>query len=496
MLTVVSLSAQNPTYKSGLTIKKLWMDYQSQNGGNITEFRSYHSGFEIGYVKSLTENISLYVPFKMGDVTSHQEVENLHKRVYGIDGQFQYFFLKENSKVIPHILGGLGAVSESDGEFNIQAPLGFGVNFQIDPKAFITYQSEYRLAFSEDRNNLHHGIGFTYLFGGESAKEPMPMTETKGGDSDGDGLIDEIDLCPQIAGPKSLNGCPDSDGDGIADYQDKCPDLAGVAIFKGCPDSDGDGISDNDDECPNMAGIASNNGCPDNDRDKDGVPNQLDKCPDIAGTIAMDGCPDADRDNDGVADGIDLCPDQKGTAATNGCPDSDGDGITDNIDKCPRSAGLKVFNGCPDSDGDGIDDGRDKCPYTYGPVSTGGCPEISEEDRRVLDTAMRSVQFDTGRATLKFSSTAILRQIGDIMARYPDYNLAINGHTDNTGSATANQQLSERRAKACYEYLISIGVPASRMNFTGYGESRPVSENTTLKGRALNRRTEFNLIPR
>ena len=68
-------------------------------------------------------------------------------------------------------------------------------------------------------------------------------------------------------------GCPlDSDGDGVPDYKDDCPDEAGSAQFNGCPDKDGDGIIDKNDECPDVAGLAKFNGCP--DTDDDGVPDK------------------------------------------------------------------------------------------------------------------------------------------------------------------------------------------------------------------------------
>ena len=425
------------------------------------------------------------------------------KRILSIDAQIQYQIYKPDARVIPYVFVGIGGVSEStgsifaDAEFNLQTPIGVGLNFKLSDRAYINWQSEFRKSFSDDRDNLQHGLGFVFLIGKKSVIDTLVIVEKDIKlDSDGDGLIDEVDLCPQAKGPKELNGCPDSDGDGIADYEDKCPQFMGLKEFKGCPDTDGDGIPDNEDECPNMAGEKKNNGCPINDRDGDGVPDNLDNCPDIPGIPAKRGCPGTDRDMDGISDDEDDCPDQPGSIATKGCPDSDGDGISDAEDSCPNKAGLKIYRGCPDTDGDGIEDSRDRCPNTAGPVSNNGCPEIAKEDKEILELAMRAVKFDTGRSTLKSTSNSILNKIADIMKRYESYNLSISGHTDNTGSAAANQQLSERRSKACYEYLVNRGISANRMNYAGYGESRPIADNNTLRGRSLNRRTEFNLIPR
>jgi OmpA-OmpF porin, OOP family len=115
-------------------------------------------------------------------------------------------------------------------------------------------------------------------------------------DTDGDGIPDNVDKCPTVAGVAKYNGCPipDTDGDGINDELDKCPTVAGVAKYNGCPipDTDGDGINDENDKCPTVAGIAKYNGCPIPDTDGDGINDEEDKCPNVAGTASNFGCPD------------------------------------------------------------------------------------------------------------------------------------------------------------------------------------------------------------
>ncbi len=497
ILTSFSAWSQDKTYDWGVSFKSLFLDYQSQNGGSVDAIRNYHHGFEIGLHRKLQDNVNLVLPIKYGNVNSNSIESNdcLHKKVLGLDAQIQYQFQKPDAKIVPYFLGGLGGVLEFEGDFNIQAPIGVGLFFKAAPNAYVNWQSEYRFSFAENRNNLHHGIGFVYLIGDPVVKEEVIKEDLS--DTDGDGIANDLDLCPDVFGLKSLNGCPDSDGDGIPDFQDKCPNAVGSKLTMGCPDTDGDGIHDGDDKCPEVAGTVENDGCPEevSDRDGDGVPDSKDACPDIKGD-SVTGCPEDDNDMDGVPNSIDKCPDTKGPAATNGCPDTDGDGIADYEDKCKYSAGPKVYNGCPDTDGDGLDDSIDKCPNTPGTVAGNGCPEITKEDRETLDIAMRAVQFDTGKNTFKSESYQILKQIANIMNRYPDYNLSIAGHTDNVGNSSANQTLSERRAQACYTYLVSQGVSTSRMSHAGYGESRPVSDNNTLNGKKLNRRVEFTLIPR
>ena len=80
------------------------------------------------------------------------------------------------------------------------------------------------------------------------------------------------------------------------------------------------------------------------------------------------------------------------------------------------------------------------------------------------------------------------------MGSKPDYRLKINGHTDNSGEDKTNQALSERRAKTCYDYLVSKGIAANRVTSAGFGETKPVADNKTSAGRKQNRRVEFELF--
>lgn len=105
-------------------------------------------------------------------------------------------------------------------------------------------------------------------------------------------------------------------------------------------DTDGDGLIDRKDECPEVAGPSTNKGCPLEDDDQDGVPNLYDACPMVPGTL--NGCPDADGDQ--VPDQYDACPTEAGTPESGGCPDSDGDGVIDTQDPCPQTYGT--LNGC------------------------------------------------------------------------------------------------------------------------------------------------------
>lgn len=492
--------AQTETSPHSIGAKILFIEYGRANSIDSLDITN---GIEIMYGYQFNDFFSFVVPLKIGVANVVDDINN--RNITSIDGTLRANLLKPNSPIIPYIMAGAGIVLERDGDANLQIPGGLGLNIGLGSNTFINLQGEYRYSMSENRNNIQFGAGLIYNLGSgqkdgdgdgvidtEDACPDVPGLKTLKGcpDRDGDGIADGDDLCPDAKGTIETNGCPDQDGDGFADGVDDCPTVAGT--IKGCPDSDGDGIADKDDRCPNEAGPAESRGCP--DRDGDGVADQFDDCPDQAGTAANNGCPVSDTDGDGIPDENDKCPEQAGTAATMGCPDRDGDGVADADDRCPDAAGP--FAGCPDSDGDGVIDADDVCPNEAGLANNKGCPELKQEVKEVLEFAMRAVQFETGRATLKAESYAVLDQIVNIMKQYPAYALRISGHTDNVGATSTNQILSQQRAEACYEYLANSGVDATRMSFAGYGESRPISSNNSSEGRRLNRRVEFELYIR
>lgn len=367
-------------------------------------------------------------------------------------------------------------------------PLGFGVKADLSPKIYLGLEFGYRLTFSDyidgvkysgdpENNDAYNVAGLSLGF---------HLSEK---DTDRDGVADAEDKCPTIAGVAALGGCPDTDADGVANLSDKCPDVAGLKHLQGCPDQDGDGIADSEDACPDVAGSSQFAGCP--DTDLDGIQDKEDKCPTLPGLSALQGCPD--DDGDGIANEQDQCPNQAGPASMNGCPDQDGDSVADKDDECPTLAGEKQFNGCPDTDKDGVEDRKDKCPNTFGLKSNNGCPEIKSEDKAVLAFAMSNVNFETNSAKLLPSSLEVLDKVAEVMRRYPEFKLMIEGHTDDVGDATANQRLSENRVQACALYLQSKGIDAANLATQGFGESKPIADNRTPAGRKQNRRVEFRV---
>src|SRR6185437_1337705 len=144
-------------------------------------------------------------------------------------------------------------------------PVGLCLQVNIADEAFVLINSQYRISVTENTSyHFYHSIGVAGNISARKEPAPKAVEVPVVFDRDGDGVVDSLDRCPDVAGLAALKGCPDKDGDGIADIDDKCPDVAGLAKYQGCPipDTDGDGVNDEEDKCPNEAGPASNFGCP------------------------------------------------------------------------------------------------------------------------------------------------------------------------------------------------------------------------------------------
>jgi OOP family OmpA-OmpF porin len=232
----------------------------------------------------------------------------------------------------------------------------------------------------------------------------------------------------------------DRDGDGIVDSVDACPDIPGIARFNGCPDSDGDGIPDKDDACPKVFGYEKYHGCPIPDRDGDGINDEEDQCPDVPGVLKYHGCP------------------------------------------------------IPDTDGDGVNDEQDSCITVPGGKENHGCPIIKMDIINELNFSAKNIYFKTGSYILLPISNKSLDEVAEILRQNSSIKLMIEGHTDNIGKDSSNQSLSKKRANTVVNYLISKGIDSARLKAIGYGAQRPIVENTTSEGRALNRRVIFHIF--
>ena len=344
---------------------------------------------------------------------------------------------KPENKLIPFVLGGIGAMSvaHSDNtnviakDTDAELYIGAGVKYKVDNGWGV--RGDVRMLFPPDST----GPGFTFdyevllsVYKEFGRKEPVKAAPPAPKDTDGDGITDDQDKCPTVAEDK--DGFEDADG---------CPDL----------DNDKDGILDADDKCPNEAGPKENNGCPDTDKDKDGIVDRLDKCPDQPGPAENGGCPDTDKDGDGIVDRLDKCPDQPETV--NGYQDEDG---------CPDEvpAAIKKFTG-----------------------------------------VIKGINFKTGSAEILHSSDKTLDDTVKTLTEFADLKMEIGGHTDDVkpgkkAKFATNVELSQARADSVKAYFVSKGVADARLTAKGYGESVPLVPNKNEAGRAKNRRVEFKLI--
>ncbi len=325
-------------------------------------------------------------------------------------------------------------------------------------------------------------------------KVPIPYGRPH--DRDKDKVSDKKDLCKDVPGVWEFMGCPDKDGDHIPDKDDKCPDVAGVKELQGCPDKDGDGITDLEDACPDDKGPLEFKGCPDRDGDK--IIDKLDSCVDVAGLAEFNGCPD--KDGDGTPDNKDACPEIFGPKEYKGCPDKDGDGTLDKDDKCPDVAGPKENIGCPwpDTDKDGILDKDDACPTVPGVIAYKGCPPpppMKAAEQKIIERAFKSLEFASGKDIIKTVSYPSLTDLAKLLVIHKgDWKLKLSGHTDNQGNADANMLLSEKRSKAVKAFLAKKGVPADNIITEWFGQTVPIDDNATPKGRQKNRRVEMKII--
>ncbi len=110
------------------------------------------------------------------------------------------------------------------------------------------------------------------------------------------------------------------------------------------------------------------------------------------------------------------------------------------------------------------------------------------QDGKIIANGIR---FDVGKSTLKPESMGIINKVVEMMQEHPDLKFSIEGHTDNDGDTESNQKLSENRAMSVKEKMESMGIDPDRLSTKGFGESNPVTPNTTAEGKANNRRVEF-----
>ena len=369
-----------------------------------------------------------YVP------TQFQHDSGAKANLFGMRAQAVYRFMTQSS-VQPFVSFGGGwdhlsadatalraksiYVAPSDWDYTMMA--GAGLRWQV--MDHLALRIDLRYVLGEARkgtsigSNFEPNLAIAYGIGG------------KPGDADNDGILDNVDKCPDDA----------EDKDGFED-QDGCPDL----------DNDGDKILDAEDKCPNEAedfdGFEDYDGCPELDNDKDGVLDGADKCPgeaeDKDGFEDQDGCPDLDNDKDGIPDAKDRCPnqaeDKDGFQDEDGCPDPDNDkdGVLDGADKCPNEAETR--NGYKDRDGCADEVPADLVKLTSAPV--------------------QGVVFKAGALNDK-ASAAALQPVAAALVTHDDVKIEIK-----LVSLVADKAAAQARVDAIKNFLVSRGVEAERID--------------------------------
>ena len=304
---------------------------------------------------------------------------------------------------------------------------------------------------------------------------------------------------------------PDTDGDGILENRDRCPDTpAGAQVDgTGCPsDSDADGVPDGVDRCANTAPGAEVNarGCT-QDSDGDNIPDGLDRCPDTESGVLVDpnGCP-RDSDGDSIPDGLDRCSETPRGATVDalGCPgDEDGDGVLDGLDRCPRTPTGATVNstGCPTTQGAAPQ--RTPRPTRTPPDTTPARPEAAAPTPappagaaargQLRPGVIPGVGFATGSARLLPQSYAPLDSVATILKADTTLRIEIGAHTDDRGTPSESQHLTNLQAEAVRTYLVTKGVNFQQVQARGYGSAFPLTSDNTPRGRVANRRVEIKL---
>ncbi|SIS83166.1 OmpA family protein [Zobellia uliginosa] len=358
--------------------------------------------------------------------------------------------------------------SSSSEKFALPTALHFNVDYSLNKSFYLNLNTDFSLRSNTkvNSNRIPTMVSFTPRYESKWFSFYMPVSLIQGSGAQwGAGFR----AGPLYIGSGSVMSLLLSDNSKAADV------YAGlkIPVYHGKPkDRDGDGIVNRKDDCPDEFGPAENNGCPWPDTDGDEVVDKDDKCPEEAGEVMNNGCPLVDSDGDDVLDEDDKCPNEPGAAENEGCPwpDTDNDGVLDKNDECPNEMGTVANKGCPEA------------------------PEVTEEVQKQLNDYAKTILFNSGKASIKSESTAVLVDIISILKEYPDAKFTVEGHTDSIGSKATNQKLSESRAMSVRDFLIKNGIDPSRLTAVGFGEDKPIASNMYKDGRAQNRRVEINLV--
>jgi len=269
----VSFGVNALDYRAGTELGDIAKDYLGTSDWDVLSSVS-----RISVEKYLKDGFSLQVAGSLNRLESDFYYAIDANVKYDVNKLVDFAFGSTTQWFDPYVYLGGGYTSiDKTGEAMLNVGVGF--NTWFTETVGLNFQSGAKRQFTDKvKDHFQHSLGLVVKFGGK--------------DTDGDGIYDKFDSCPDVAGLAALNGCPDADEDGIADKNDMCPNAKGSKANNGCPDADGDSIVDKDDNCPNVAGPAANRGCPWPDTDGDGVLDKDDNCVSVAGPASNNGCPE------------------------------------------------------------------------------------------------------------------------------------------------------------------------------------------------------------
>ncbi|MDG1711583.1 MAG: OmpA family protein [Flavobacteriaceae bacterium] len=175
--------------------------------------------------------------------------------------------------------------------------------------------------------------------------------------------------------------------------------------------------------------------------------------------------------------------------------DVDSDGVLDRDDDCVDQAGDSKNKGCPwpDKDNDGVPDDKDNCPEEVGTQENNGCPIVPSKFTEFIESDKNNILFTVSSSQLDSDAKFTLNSVKILLDFYTKTSITIEGYASTDGSIDYNQKLSEERAMEIKNYLVSNNIAPERLNIIGYGESRPVANNSTTYGRAKNRRAQIKI---
>lgn len=175
--------------------------------------------------------------------------------------------------------------------------------------------------------------------------------------------------------------------------------------------------------------------------------------------------------------------------------DVDSDGVLDRDDDCIDQAGDAKNKGCPwpDKDNDGVPDDKDNCPEEVGTQENNGCPIVPSKFTEFIESDKNNILFTVSSSQLDSDAKFTLNSVKTLLDFYTKTSITIEGYASTDGSTAYNQKLSEERAMEIKNYLVSNNIAPERLSIIGYGESRPIANNSTTDGRAKNRRAQIKI---